>query len=503
MLRFVEDFKNWDCANLMNADSPDHMVDEFEKAVATITDRHFPLTRIRKRSNEWPWITIGIRRLWKRKLRLYKKRGRCQAWWDADARLQQELAEAQEEYVNKMLIQGNAGKSFYAATKKLAEPGGGQKWNVTDLFSNKNPAHVCGEVLAYFGGIGGTTEVTVEAPVISGRTGGLPMFTEEIVSEMLRKSKKTQSQVNGDPLPQLLRQFPRAFAKPVSAIYNKINDTVKWPTKWKTEYLTIIPKVPNPSDLSECRNISCTSILSKILENRVLGQLREELTPNPRQYGGAPKCGAEHLLIELWEEIIGCIEGWGKAAVLLGVDFEKAFNRMDHDVCLAQLEKLGASAGSLALVDSFLRGRRMTFSLDGQCPDAVPLLRGSPQGSVLGCLLYCIATQSLTDVLERGDPEAAVAINFYPQGRSDQASGWERPGSSQDGVILSRGGTLTSFKYIDDTTLFEPASMEDAVRHLTVGPTMECFENLKLGPAFRNLMKRAGETGMKINTKKT
>ena len=123
MRGFAEDCKNWDWSALHAAEDPDSMVDEFEKAMEALADKHFPLTRIRKRSNEWPWITISIRRLWKKKLRLYRRAGRCQAWWDTDDRLQQELKEAQEAYVGRMLEQGNAGKSFYAATKKLSEPG--------------------------------------------------------------------------------------------------------------------------------------------------------------------------------------------------------------------------------------------------------------------------------------------------------------------------------------------------------------------------------------------
>lgn len=157
----------------------------------------------------------------------------------------------------------------------------------------------------------------------------------------------------------------------------------------------MIPKNPNPADLSECHNISCTSIFSKVLEGQVLGQLRGELCPDPDQYGGVPKCGIEHMLVDLWEKIMATFEG-GDKAVLLGVDYEKAFNRMDHNVCLKQLERLGASDGSRSLVRAFLEGRRMTIRIDEHRPDPRLITRGSPQGSVLGCLLYCITTQLLT-----------------------------------------------------------------------------------------------------------
>ena len=245
------------------------------------------------------------------------------------------------------------------------------------------------------------------------------MFTLESVVKLLNESKKTDSIVHGDPLPNLIRQFPEAFAQPVMKIFNAINDTGRWPVTWKTEYLTIIPKTPNPADLSECRNISCTSVFSKILEGRVLDKLRRELTADLDQYGGKPKCGAEHMLIDLWEKIMTTLEGGGDAALLLGIDYEKAFNRMEHSVCLSQLRRLGASYSSVSLVRAFLEGRRMTISIDGVMAAPIPINRGSPQGSVLGCLLYCATTQSLTTGLK----QAGDGTIFFPQdGPEDEAA---------------------------------------------------------------------------------
>ena len=83
----------------------------------------------------------------------------------------------------------------------------------------------------------------------------------------------------------------------------------------------MIPKVPNPVGLQECRNISCTAAFSKILEGQVLDKLKDEQTPNGFQYGGVKKCWVEHMLIDLWEDILQAMEGGGTAGVLLGVDY--------------------------------------------------------------------------------------------------------------------------------------------------------------------------------------
>ena len=78
----------------------------------------------------------------------------------------------------------------------------------------------------------------------------------------------------------------------------------------------------NPGGLAECRNISCTSAFSKILEGVVMLRLRDE--EDRSQYGGKPKCGAEHMLIDIWEKVTGAMDGGQNAAVLLGVDSRKS-----------------------------------------------------------------------------------------------------------------------------------------------------------------------------------
>ena len=392
------------------------MVQELERVVRSLTDRHFPLARIRKRSNESPWITRSIRRLWKKKIRIYKEAGRSNKWWDTDRILQAKINEARSSFVERMLEEGNSGRGFYAATKKLSAAAPAAPWNVKDLFIGQESPVIAEKILDFYGNVAGNVDAQ-EMPQVARCSGGLGYFSVERTTELLKASKKTDSRVDGDPLAHLVRCHPEAFAVPVSAIYNKINDSGYWPLQWKTEHLTIIPKNPNPANLSECRNISCTSIFSKVLEGVVLLKLRGELAPDPAQYRGAPKCGAEHMLIDIREKILEALEGGKNAAVLLGVDYEKAFNRMNHAVCIRQLQKLGASPGSVSLVRAFLEKRRMTITIDGAQAEPVGIERGSPKGSVLGCLLYCITTQQMTEGLNRPNRP-----QYFPQSHPDAAS---------------------------------------------------------------------------------
>ena len=414
---------------------------------------------------------------------------RDDTWWRLDEKMQEEIRASREDFINQTLEDGNAGKSFYAAAKKLSAPGDKSQWSVSDLFVGSSPSQICDNVLDYFGNIAASADDAEPPQLVHRCEAGLPEFTPADMVKLLKASKKTNSRVLGDPLPHLVRLYPDAFAVAVADIFNKVNRSSEWPTTWKREHLTVIPKFANPGSLGECRNISCTSVFSKVLENQLLAKLRAELDPDNEQYGGIKGCGAEHLLIDLWEEVLSSMEGGKCAGVLLGVDFEKAFNQMDH-VCLRQLKRLG-------------------------------------------CLLYCVTTQHLTHNIdpvpprdgmvgvqvrgEANDPEtgmalprigAGVKVSYFPQDDEDDDEiefwvddNWEE--ESPAGCVLDGVPQLVSFKYIDDTTNFLPAKLDEASLHLSRGKTVQRFENLCLGPVMEGLSGRSDEIGMKINTSKT
>lgn len=138
----------------------------------------------------------------------------------------------------------------------------------------------------------------------------------------------------------------------------------------------------------------------------------------------------------------------------------------------------------------------MTISLDGHTPNPVPIRRGSPQGSVLGCLLYCITTQGIAEDLRR-------------EGNGDQPLLFPDDGRGEDGIRFwdpdpeLRNGTPIPFLYMDDTTVFDKVPMVEAARHDTTGPTVKVFQELGVGGDFDKLAARADDIGMKINQKKT
>ena len=543
--QFIDEIRGMDWNEVLPSSlPPDDLIAKFEDITGQMTDRLFPLVRVRCRSNEPEWITNGIRKLDHHKRRVYKREGKSTLWHTLQRKFDELLEESKEAYIDK---QSQAGpKAYYRAIKHLSCNGKQSEWDVRDLFPGKTTKEAANETAAYFTRISDEFEAlgpprTVE---VSQRS---PLSLPE-VERYMKLAKKPNSSVAGDILPRLMKMAHREMSVPARIIFNSVFNSGTWPARWKEETTVIIPKTQNPASLAECRNISCTAFLSKVLESVVLDDLRKELTPDDTQYGGLKQCSVNHLLTEMYESILAPLDE-GNPAVIMGIDFEKAFNRLDHQECLKQLRELGASEASLGLVRSFLTGRTMRVKLGDTLSDNRCLSGGSPQGSILGCLLYCIATQQLGRNLMPGGPRRlppAPTANDDPdrgnqaarqQAAEDEPSDAEPdaedergfgllqlavPGLREDnplGVEVENGAWIAGdvpwgngvtnlwdivfFKYIDDTTTVEPVDKETAIRHLQAsGPTEEVPAELT-GAMLERLSQRAAEIGMIINAKKT
>ena len=205
------------------------------------------------------------------------------------------------------------------------------------------------------------------------------------------------------------------MAIPLAIVYNQTLNSLSWPKIWKSETVTVIPKNSAPASLKELRNLSCTPLFSKVLESFVLERLKSEINLSPRQFGGIKGCGTEHFLIETWDAIMSALDDGTAAANLLSVDFEKAFNRMDHHHCLFALSDLGASDTSIDWVASFLHGRTMSVKIHGVMSKPRTVPGGSPQGSILGNFLFCATTDRFANL-------DVVLISAIAPGQAAQAA---------------------------------------------------------------------------------
>lgn len=408
--RFLAE-QNWDFLRGLSASE---MVDRFNSSMLGAYDRCLPVKEITVRSCDLPWVSRRIKRILRRKKRLHKRIGRRDRnWKDFAAFAKRETDKNKERFLGKIkdgVLGGGKGSRKYHTAIKLLESTdpSTKKWSPVDLFPGEGDREVAEKAAEFFNVISSEfSPLPPPAPVVSNLE-QCPLLYQ--IAGRLRSMKKPKSQIYGDIDPSIVTEFADLLAIPLQIIFERVFETVEWPKSWKRESVTIIPKNPTPATLGETRNIACTPLFSKLLESFLLDLLRAQTTLTPAQFGGIKGVGVDHFLIETWDEVLQGLEEGKMAVNLMSIDFQKAFNRMDHESCLKQLGKKGASKHLVSLVAAFLSGRTMVVKVGDSESSELCVNGGAPQGSILGPYLFCATSELLVpdpnvvNVRERADP---------------------------------------------------------------------------------------------------
>ena len=167
-------------------------------------------------------------------------------------------------------------------------------------------------------------------------------------------------------------------------------------------FITLIPKITNSETVGDYRPISlmniCPKLISKLLADRLQKEIIQLIHQN--QYGFIKTRSIQDCLAWSFEYIHQCHKS-KREVIILKLDFEKAFDKIEHSAILEVMFHLGFPSKWLDWMRSILSSRHSAVLLNGVPGKFFQCKRGVRQGDPLSPLLFVIAADLLQSLVNR------------------------------------------------------------------------------------------------------
>ena len=188
---------------------------------------------------------------------------------------------------------------------------------------------------------------------------------------------------------KILKACTNSIAQPISSLINFTFDTNSFPRNLKQAQVLPIFKKKDPLDKQNYRPVSILPTISKIYERAIHDQLTTFFDNifSPFLAAFRRGFGCQTTLLRLVEDWKLALDQHKCVAAIL-MDLSKAFDCLPHRLLLAKLEGYGLSGGAVELLGSYLGDRQQRIKLGPHTSNWEDLMKGVPQGSILGPLLF-------------------------------------------------------------------------------------------------------------------
>ena len=365
-------------------------------------------------SDDQPWISFKLKRLDRRRKRVFRKERKSEKWKKLDKLFKQEMKSEKEKFYQQSVADlklANPSK-WFTCLKKITshDQRKSEQINVDQInhLSDQQQAELIAETFSSIQNeYDEIRKDDINIPPYS--ENDIPQFHPSQVWLALSRMDTKKSGVQGDFPAKLVKYFAAYLAEPLTHIFNESMKRGEYPKVYKFEICTPVPKTNSPENITQLRNISgllnFDKIYEKLLAQIMVSDMAQKMDPS--QYGNSKGISIQHYLINMIHRILTVLDNNSRgeifAVIANYIDWNNAFPRQCPTLGVKSFIDNGVRPSIIPVLINYFQDRQMSVKWHGCRSVPRTIKGGGPQGATIGILEYLSQSNNNADCVSESE----------------------------------------------------------------------------------------------------